>query len=540
MNCLYGVINSKINYISMKKLKSLIACLTFLLILTGIYETGHSQAISSQEIDKLVERTLVAFDVPGIAVGVVKDGKLIHAKGYGVSSLNTKQKINEFTLFGVASNSKAFTSASLAILIDEGKLNWDDKVIDYIPEFRLYNSYVTEEFTIRDLLTHRSGMGLGAGDLMLWPDNSDFTVEDIIHNLRYLKAVSGFRTKYDYDNLLYIVAGEVIKRVSGKSWESFVEDRIMKIIGMNRSASSYNRLKDKTNVIDPHARVNGKVQVVKRTTGEVMNAAGGIYSNLSDMSKWLIMQLNNGKFGDNNSKQLFSKKVQENMWAAQTIIPVRNKGPYNTNFSAYGLGWRLADVKGYKDVSHTGGMAGMVTIVNLIPDLNLGIMVFTNQQSGGAFRAICNSIKDSYLGMDYTDWVERYSESEKQSLRNANNITKKIREEIAAKQKEQNEIDIELYTGTYKDNWFGEITISNKKGVLWWESKRSKGLKGEMIFYKANTFVVKWTDRSLDADAFVLFDLDYEGKASGVKMKAISPLTDFSYDFHDLDFYRIK
>ena len=524
----------------MKKQKRLIAFVTFFLFSTTCIVYGQSQAISSQEIDKLVERTLVAFDVPGIAVGVVKDGKLIHAKGYGVSSLNTKQKINEFTLFGVASNSKAFTAASLAILIDEGKLNWDDKVIDYIPEFRLYNSYVTEEFTIRDLLTHRSGMGLGAGDLMLWPDNSDFTVEDIIHNLRYLKAVSGFRTKYDYDNLLYIVAGEVIKRVSGKSWESFVEDRIMKIIGMNRSASSYNRLKDKTNVIDPHARVNGKVQVVKRTTGEVMNAAGGIYSNLSDMSKWLIMQLNNGKFGDNNSKQLFSKKVQENMWAAQTIIPVRNKGPYNTNFSAYGLGWRLADVKGYKDVSHTGGMAGMVTIVNLIPDLNLGIMVFTNQQSGGAFRAICNSIKDSYLGMDYTDWVERYSESEKQSLRNANNITKKIREEIAAKQKEQNEIDIELYTGTYKDNWFGEITISNKKGVLWWESKRSKGLKGEMIFYKANTFVVKWIDRSLDADAFVLFDLDYEGKASGVKMKAISPLTDFSYDFHDLDFYRIK
>jgi len=540
MNCPHPFINSNVNHISMKKLKSLIACLTFFLIITGTYEIGQSQTISSQEIDNLVKRTQVAFDVPGIAVGVIKDGKLIHAKGYGVSSLNTNQELNEFTLFGVASNSKAFTSASLGILIDEGKLNWDDKVIDYIPEFQLYNSYVTKEFTIRDLLTHRSGMGLGAGDLMIWPDGSDFKVEDIIHNLRYLKAVSGFRTKYDYDNLLYIVAGELIKRVSGKSWESFVEDRIMKKIGMNSSATSFNRLKDKSNVIDPHARVNGKVQVVDRTTGEVMNAAGGIYSSISDMSKWVIMQLNNGKFGENNSEQLFSKKVQNDMWAPQTIIPVRTRGHYNTNFSAYGLGWRLRDVKGYKEVNHTGGMAGMVTIVNLIPELNLGIMVFTNQQSSGAFKAICNTIKDSYLGMGYIDWVDRYSKSEKQSTANANKITTKIREEIAIKQKEQKLINKDQYTGTFKDNWFGEITISNKNGKLWWESKRSKGLKGEMFYYEANSFVVKWTDRSMDADAFVLYELDYQGKASRIKMKAISPITDFSYDFHDLDFYRIN
>ena len=522
------------------KPKTIYIVALFFLIFSGNYFAGHSQVISSQEIDKLTERTLVAFDVPGIAVGVVKDSKLIHAKGYGVSSLNTKQKINEHTLFGVASNSKAFTTASLGMLIDEGKLNWDDKVIDYIPEFRLYNSYVTEEFTIRDLLTHRSGMGLGAGDLMIWPDGSDFGVADIIHNLRYLKSVSGFRTKYDYDNLLYIVAGEVIKRVSGKSWEAFVEERIMKPLEMNNSATSYNRLKDKSNVIDPHARVDGKVQVVKRTTGEVMNAAGGIYSSVADMSKWVIMQLNNGKYGDNKSRQLFSKKVQNDMWTPQTIIPVRNKGHYNTNFAAYGLGWRLRDVKGYKETNHTGGMAGMVTIVNLIPDLNLGIIVFTNQQSGGAFTAICNTIRDSYLGLDYTDWVEKYSKSEKQGAGNADKIIKKIWEQIAVKQIGQNNIDKDLYTGSFKDNWFGEITISNKNGKLWWESKRSKGLKGEMFYYKANTFVVQWTDRSLDADSFVLFELDYEGKASGIKMKAISPLTDFSYDFHDLDFFRVN
>jgi CubicO group peptidase (beta-lactamase class C family) len=163
---------------------------------------------------------------------VVKDDQVVHMKGYGVSSIATGKKTDENTLFAIASNSKAFTSAALGILVDEGKLKWDTKVIDIIPEFRLYNAYVTEDFNIKDLLSHRSGMGLGAGDLMLWPDSSSFTKEEIIHNLRYLKQTSSFRTKYDYDNLLYLVAGEVVDRVSGQSWEEFIEERIMKPLGM--------------------------------------------------------------------------------------------------------------------------------------------------------------------------------------------------------------------------------------------------------------------------------------------------------------------
>ena len=175
-----------------------------------------SQPLKSDEIDKLVNRTLETFNVPGIAVAVVKDDQVVHMKGYGVISITTGKKTDENTLFGIASNSKAFTSAALGILVDEGRITWETKVIDIIPEFRLYNSYVTEDFNIKDLLTHRSGMGLGAGDLMLWPDSSAFTTEEIIHNLRYLKQTSSFRTKYDYDNLLYLVAGEVVRRVSGK------------------------------------------------------------------------------------------------------------------------------------------------------------------------------------------------------------------------------------------------------------------------------------------------------------------------------------
>lgn len=512
--------------------------ISFAFLMFGCFAV-NAQIITSAQIDSLVERTLKTFDVPGIAVAVVKDNKIIHSKGYGVRSLNTKQKVDENTLFGIASNSKAFTSAALGILVDEKKLSWDDQVIDYIPEFRLYNPYVTEEFTIRDLLTHRSGLGLGAGDLMIFPGKNNFTTKDIIHNLRYLKPVSGFRTKYDYDNLLYIVAGEVIARVSGMSWEKFIETRIMLPLGMTPSAASYIRLNDSSNVIDPHAPVNGKVQVIGRDLNASLNPAGGIYSNITDMSKWITMQMNNGKYGEGLSKQLFSKDVQRDMWSVQTVIQVGDSTTYKSHFAGYGLGWVLTDVMGYKQVSHTGGLAGIVTQVTLIPELKLGILVFTNQQSGAAFSAITNTIKDSYFGMKGIDRVKQYAEGSAKGVEEASKITGDIWKAIEEQQKSATaKTDIALFTGTYTDKWFGDVVISVKNGKPWFDSKRSPTLTGELLAYKGNTFVVKWNDRSMDADAYVMFDLDSAGKASGMKMKAISPSTDFSFDFHDLDFTR--
>lgn len=211
-----------------------------LLLALGFAVSG--QPLSSKKIDRLSARVIKEFNVPGVAVAVVKDGEVIHMKGYGVRSIATGQKTDEHTLFAIASNSKAFTAATLGILVDEGKLRWDTRVTEIIPEFRLYNPYVTEEFIIKDLLCHRSGMGEGAGDLMGWPDSAMFTTDEIIHNLRYLKQASSFRTRYDYDNLLYIVAGEIVARVSGQSWEEFTESRIMKPLGMNESAASFRQI----------------------------------------------------------------------------------------------------------------------------------------------------------------------------------------------------------------------------------------------------------------------------------------------------------
>jgi CubicO group peptidase (beta-lactamase class C family) len=314
------------------------------LLFFSIYIRAYSQGLTSVEIDSLAERARRAFDVPGIAVCVIKDGKVIHSKGYGVRSLRTGQPVDENTLFGIASNSKAFTTAALGMLVDEGKLSWDDKVRKFIPEFKLFDPYVTEEFTIRDLLCHRSGLGLGAGDLMFFPDGSDFTIPDILHNLQFLKPVTSFRSQYAYDNNLYIVAGEVVARAGGMSWVDFIENRILQPLGMSHSVATFNLLRDSSDVIDGHSRVDGKVQVIARHRGEVDNAAGGIYSCISDLSKWVLLHLSHGKYGP-DSVRLFSEAVLRERWSPQTILPVGGPGTYNTHFAAYGLGFGLADVR---------------------------------------------------------------------------------------------------------------------------------------------------------------------------------------------------
>ncbi len=507
-----------------------ILLLSFLLL---PLKSTFAQPITSKGIDTLVAHTLKAFDVPGIAVAVIKDGKVIHSKGYGVRSLKTGKKVDENTLFGIASNSKAFAAAALGMLVDEGKIKWDDKVRTYIPEFKMYDPYVTEQFTIRDLLTHRSGLGLGSGDLMLFPDSNNFTLKDVIANLQYLRPVSSFRSKFDYDNNMYVLAGEVVARVTGKSWDAFVEQRIFEPLGMLRTAGSFDRLKDKTNYIDPHAPVEGKVQVIDRDLVKIGHAAGGINSSIADLSKWVMLYLNNGKYSD--GRRLFSEAVQREMWTPQTILPVRAGGPYNTHFGAYGLGFFISDVKGYKQLSHTGGLEGMVTQITMIPELNLGIIVLTNQQEGGAFSAITNQIKDSYLGLTGTDRVTEYADQRKGATDDEKKLLDSVWHIVGVNTKSNNKPDFSTVAGTYKDAWFGEVMVSMKNSKQWLEAKRSHKICGEMFYLKGNTYIVKLVDRSLGADAYVNFSLDEAGIGKAISMSAVSPLTDFSFDYQDLE-----
>ncbi len=509
---------------------------TFLFFFT--YLLIPAQALNEKQIDSLVEKTMSTFNVPGIAVAVIKDGKVIHSKGYGVRSLEKGGKVDENTLFGVASNTKAFTSAALAKLIDQGKLSWDTKVTDIIPQFKLYDPYVTSEFTVRDLLTHRSGLGLGAGDMMVFPASNVTDKDGLIHNLRYLKPVSSFRSKFDYDNLLYIVAGEVVTRVSGQEYEEFVKENFLEPLKMDRTAMSWHRIKDYNNVIEGHAPVDGKLETVGLSFTKVANPAAGIYSSVNDMSKWVMAQLNEGKYGEKLQDSIFSKKMHAEMWSPQTLLNAR-KGAYNTHFSAYGLGWFLSDVNGKLEVTHTGGLLGIVSQVTMIPEMDLGIIVLTNQQSGAAFRSITNSIKDAYFGIEGEDRIKQYNDSRLKQEAEADKVVAKVWKDIEAQQKNnKTAINLEEYAGTYNDDWFGDVKISKEDGKLSFESKNISDFKGNMSYYKGNTFLVKWDQRTLNADAFLVFTLNKEGKAVGFKMEPVSPMTDFSFDFQDLDFSR--
>lgn len=518
----------------MKNLTNSLTTLLFICLLS----TSTFAQISSQEIDLLMAESLTKFKVAGASIAIVKDGKVIHSKGYGVADINTKKPVNENTNFQIASNSKAFTTAALAILEEEGKLKWADKVKDHIPEFKMYNDYVTENFNIQDLLTHRSGLGLGVGDLMFSPDGSNFTVKDVVTSFQHFKPVSAFRTQFDYDNLLYIVAGEVIARASGISYESFVQNRIIEPLKMNNSFVG-SLLKDKSNLSTPHSSKSGTIKTIDAYDIGIGSAAGGIYSNVSDMSKWMIVLLNKGKYGIDLKSSIFSLKNHNEMWRIHTVTETNPNPRYNSHFSGYGLGWDLSDVKGNLKVSHTGGLPGMLSIVTMYPDLNLGIVILTNTGGGGGlFSSITNTISDSYLGLDDFGWIEKNVTRMNKQKSTGDAISNKVWAKVEAEK--NTAVKKDDYVGIYEDKWFGKVEVFLKDKHLWIKCHRSPKLNGPMAFYNANTFAIKWEYQEANADAFAMFSLDETGKAQSIKMKGISPNINFSFDFHDLDLKRIE
>jgi hypothetical protein len=275
---------------------------------------------------------------------------------------------------------------------------------------------------------------------------------------------------------------------------------------------------------------------ISHHNSELMSAAGTIFSNVTDISKWLIALMNNARYGENNSQTLFSQKVLNEMMGAQMSIPVAAPGTYNTHFSAYGLGFFLKDVKGYKEVSHSGGLPGNVTQLTMLPELGLGIIVLTNQQEGGAFKAITDAIKDSYLGVKNMDRVNLYATGRNKNVNYANHLMDSIYKVVNANLKLKVKANLAQYAGTFSDAWFGDVVFSMQNGKLIFESKKSPKLKGEIFHYMNNTLLVKWHDRSFDADAWLRIKMSADNKVTGFTMEAISPMTDFSFDFDDLEF----
>jgi len=516
----------------------------FILIFTVFLanaKTGHKNFL--KDFDSYAEKVLSTWKVPGMAVAVVKDGKLAFAKGYGVRKIGENSPVTPDTLFGIASNTKAFTAAALAILVDEGKIKWDDPVIKYLPDFRMYDPYVTREITIRDLITHRSGLGLGAGDLLYWPQ-SDYTRKEIVHKVQFIKPHFSFRSKFAYCNLLFIVAGEIIPAVTGKSWDEFVKERIFRQLEMVHSTTSVKEFQPDWNIATPHTVWNGKVIPVEYENLDNVGPAGSINSTVRDMAKWVITHLNRGLIRKTAKQEvrLFSEKSSKEMWSPQIFISIGEYPPElsktKPNFFAYGLGWMLKDYYGHKIVYHTGSIRGMVSKVTLVPDINLGIIVLTNQESREAYEAITYRIMDYYLGLPYTDWISAFEKARERRLKRTEKTLKNLQLKRAKNTKPS--LELSEYAGKYLDKWYGEMTIEKEGNKLIMRFSHTPALTGELEHWHYDTFVVRWKDRSLNADAFVTFMLNYKGEIEQVKMVPVSPLTDFSFDFKDLLFVPVK
>jgi len=487
--------------------------------------------INTTDLEEVISTSMARFDVPGMAVAVVQDDKVVFAKGFGTSNLNTNAKVNKDTLFGIASNTKAFTSAALAKLVDEGKLSWDDRVIDHLPEFRLYDSYVTREMRVRDLLSHRSGLGLGQGDLMIWP-STDKSIEDILAGLQYLKPASSFRSQYAYNNLMFVTAGEVVARVSGMSWNDYIEKNILQPLHMDNSRAGFSRIpKSNKNWAIGHIPMDGKLNPFFVNYLEDFRGAGAIASSVNDMSQWLLTQLAGGKMP--SGEQLFSEKQQAQMWHPH-ITSMASKSAYEAyhqQFRGYGLGWSIEDYHGFKKLGHGGGILGMVSQVTLLPEKKLGIVILSNQQAFSALSAVTHEVLEDALELEDKDWVEELAKkhfaSKQKAYANAKPDTP------ADYQPQLPNIN---YTGTLHDDWYGDVIIEQLDGKLRIDFTHTKRLKGTLEHYTGNTFIVKWDEKLLEADAFIRFDMGANNRVNSAKMRAVSTaVTDFSFDFRNLN-----
>jgi len=490
-------------------------------------------AQSPAAIDSIVERALKTFGTQGVAVAVVKDGKVVVAKGYGIKRMGSAEKVGPDTRFGIASNTKAFTATAIGMLVEEGKLQWDAPVIRYLPEFAMYDPFVTRELTIRDLLVHRSGLGLGAGDLLWWPA-STYNRKEIVQRLRSIKPATSFRSAYAYDNVLYLVAGEVIERVTGRTWEQFVQERILNKVGMTASTVRHSDAVANADVAATHAEVEGVMKVIAPMTSDNTNPAGGINAGARDIAKWLLVQLDSGRLADGS--RLISARTAREIWTGVTPLPMGQPAPemapLRRQFSLYALGFNTGDFRGKKFLQHTGGLPGYLSWLGFIPEARVGVAVLTNTETP-MYSALGWSVLDYALGTnpawDFVGGQATLMQRQRAALAAQRKATAASRDSLSTPS-----LALAKYAGTYEDAWYGDVVVTHANGTLRISMVHTPQLQGELVHWQHDTFVARWDDREMRADAFVTFQLNPNGTIDQVKMAAADPEVDFSFDFQDL------
>lgn len=499
------------------------------------------QAAPPEGFEARVEALRQQAGVPGLSLAIVEDGQTTMARGFGVRQLGRPETVDGATIMPTGSTGKAFTAAGLAILVDQGRIKWDDRVIDHLPWFRMYDPYVTREMTVRDLLVHRSGLGLGAGDLLFVP-RTNLSRRESVKRLAHIKPATSFRYGYAYDNILYMVAGQLIEEVTGQTWEAFTADHVLKPAGMNVSTADEDARFATANRAFPHARMNGGLRGAgdqerldeRDELGRNAAPAGGLSISAEDMTRWLKIQLAQGALPEGG--RLFSEAQAKEMWTPVVLQPItplpEELKPAEPMFDGYALGWDVRDYRGAKLIWHGGAVFGFLTAVVLIPEKNVGFSIIINSEDGHLIRGLMFELIDHYLGAPDYGWPEKWAALAK----------KRVAAGVAALKAQQAKpakvgpsLPLGRYAGTFTDPWYGNIEIKPAGKGLAIDFKSTPRMGGRLEHWQYDTFVTRFDDKTIEP-AYVTFALDAEGKVDRITMKAVSPLADFSYDYHDLLF----
>jgi len=487
--------------------------ITLLITILAAAQFAVAQQDPLAGFDDYVNKAIKDWEVPGVAIAVVKDDKVVLAKGFGVRKLGDPTPVDAKTLFAIGSSSEAFTAATVGMLVDGGKLKWDDKASEHLPGFVLYDAYASQQLTIRDTLSHRSG--LQRGDFLWY--GTDRSRAEILRQVRFIEPSWSFRSNFGYQNLMFLAAGEIVAKESGKSWDQFVKERIFTPLGMNDTGTSIKEFRPGGNVATPHSKVEGEVKQVPWRLIDNIAPAGSINSNVTDMAQWLRLQLGEGMF---EGKRLLSSGSIKQMHSSQTIINLA--GQYETlypeaHFLSYGLGWFLSDYKGRKLVEHGGAIDGMRAEVALMPEEKLGVVILTNLNGTVLPHFLMYRVLDLYLGKVDKD----YAADGLKTIRDAE-------ARVAAAQKRLEEtrvkgtspsLKLEDYAGTYKNDLYGDVTVKLEDGKL--HVRFGPAFEGELEHWHYDTFRANFSG-PLGGNAPVTFSLNAQGKVDEVTVGIVS------------------
>jgi CubicO group peptidase (beta-lactamase class C family) len=457
-------------------------------------------------LDGYIEEAMERWRIPGLAIAVVKDDRVVYARGFGVRELGKPERVTEKTLFAMASQSKAFTATALGLLVAEGKLRWDDPVTRHLPWFQLHDPYATRELTVRDALCHRCGLATWQGDLIWY--GSDLDRRQVLDRVKYIEPESSLRYRYGYCNLAFVAAGEVIPAIAGISWEEFLKRRFFEPMGMTRTNTDVREAERQDDVARPHTLVDGKIVPVAYRSTKNTAPAGAINSCVEDWTRWIRLQLGNGTL---DGRKVVPAEIVRETRTPQTILPVRAQGD-KVPFAAYGLGWVLREHEGRRTISHGGGLDGMLSLTVIVPEEKLGVVVLTNYDEQEFYTVLPLHVIDAYLGVTRDDREPALLKTQQEKERRIGEEEKKPEGESRPS------LELSGYAGSYRHPALGRATISLEDGKLFLEIERNAGLRGELKHWRFDTFRVVWADHYFRS-SLIPFRLDEHGKVDEFRMK---------------------